>query len=74
MLEKPWASISRVSLLQKVLLGGPDVPSGFYAIVNMVFEDQSSMDLALSKIETALGDITNFTNTEPIMLIGKVIS
>jgi len=49
-LEKPWASISRVSLLQKVLLGGPDVPSGFYAIVTMVFEDQSSMDLALSKI------------------------
>jgi hypothetical protein len=32
------------------------------------------MDLALSKLDTALGDIPNFTDTEPVMLIGEVVS
>ena len=58
----------------KGVAGGPDVPAGYYAIASMVFEDQSAMDLALSKADAALGDIPNFTNTEPVMLIGEVIS
>jgi hypothetical protein len=40
----------------------------------MVFEDQSAMDLALSKVSAALGDVPNFTNTEPLILIGEVVS
>ena len=62
------------TLVTKAIAGGPDVPAGFYAIATLVFEDQSTMDLALSKADTALGDIPNFTNTEPVMLIGEVMS
>ena len=62
------------TLVTKGISGGPDVPAGYYAIATMVFEDQSAVDLALSKIRTALGDIPNFTNTEPVILMGEVIS
>ena len=62
------------TLVTKGIAGGPDVPAGFYAIATIVFENQSAMDLALSKADTTLGDIPNFTNTEPVMLIGEVIS
>jgi len=40
----------------------------------MTFENQSKMDAAMSKIDTAVNDIPNFTNTKPVMLIGEVIS
>ena len=62
------------TLITKGIAGGPDVPAGSYATATMVFEDKSAMDLALSKIGTALGDIPNFTDTEPVMLIGEVVS
>ena len=62
------------TLVTRGITGGPDVPAGFYAIATIVFEDQSAMDLALSKLDTALGDIPNFTDTEPVMLIGEVVS
>ena len=68
------------TLVTKGIAGGvaghfyPDVPAGYYAIATMVFEDQAAMDLALSKVGAALGDIPNFTNTEPVMLIGEVVS
>ena len=45
-----------------------------HAIATIVFEDRSAMDLGSSKIDTALGDILNPTNTEPVTLIGGVIS
>ena len=62
------------TLVTEGIAGGPDVPAGFYAIATMVFEDKSEMDLALSKVGTALVDIPNFTDTEPVMLIGEVVS
>jgi uncharacterized protein (TIGR02118 family) len=62
------------TLVTKSIAGGPDIPAGYYAIATIVFEDQSAMDLALSKAGPAFGDIPNFTNTEPVMLIGEVVS
>jgi len=62
------------TLVTKGIAGGPDVPAGYYAIATMVFEDQSAMDLALSKVSAALSDVPNFTNTEPVMLVGEVVS
>jgi uncharacterized protein (TIGR02118 family) len=62
------------TLVTKGIAGGPDVPAAYYAIATMVFEDQSAMDSALSKVDAALGDIPNFTNTEPVMLIGEVVT
>ena len=60
-------------LVTKGVAGGPDAPAGYYAIATMVFKDQFVMDLALSKAGTARADIPNFTNTEPVMLIGEVV-
>ena len=62
------------TLVTKGIAGGPDVPAAFYAIATIVFEDQSALDAAMSKANTAINDIPNFTNTEPIMLIGEVVS
>ena len=62
------------TLVTKGIAGGPDAPAGFYAIATIVFEDQSAMHLELSKAYTALGDIPNYTNTEPVMLIDRVVS
>ena len=72
--EETMGEHIKSTLVTKGIAGGPpDVPAGYYAIATMVFEDQSAMDLALSKVGTALGDIPNFTDTEPVMLIGEVI-
>ena len=62
------------TLVTKGIAGGPGIPAGYYAIATLVFEDQSTMDLALSKAGAALSDIPNFTNTKPVMLIGEVVS
>jgi uncharacterized protein (TIGR02118 family) len=61
-------------LVTKGIAGGPDVPPPFYAIATITFENQSKMDAVMSKIEIAVNNIPNFTNTKPIMLIGEVIS
>ncbi len=70
--ESKSLDISR--LFSKRIADQPVVPAGYYAISTMVFEDQSAIDLALSEVGTALRDIPNFTNTEPVMLIGEIIS
>lgn len=60
------------SLVTKGIAGGPGVPAGFYIIATLVFADQGAMDAAMANIGTAVGDIPNFTNTEPAILIGEV--
>ncbi|MBT5572058.1 MAG: EthD family reductase [Alphaproteobacteria bacterium] len=60
------------SLVTKGIAGGPGVPAGFYLIATLVFADQAAMDGAMSKMGVAVGDIPNFTNTEPAILIGEV--
>ena len=62
------------TLVTKGVAGGPDIPAGYYAIATIVFEKQVAMDAAMSKAETAINDIQNFTNAEPVMLIGEVVS
>ena len=61
-------------LVTKGIAGGPDVPPPYYAIATITFKNQSKMDAAMSKIETAVNDIPNFTNTKPVLLIGEIIS
>jgi hypothetical protein len=39
----------------------------------VIFKNQSAMDLALSKASVVMEDIPNYTNTDPVMLIGEVI-
>ena len=61
------------TLVTKGIAGGPDAPAGYYAIATRVFENKAAMDAAMSNAETALNDIPNFTNTQPVMLIGEVV-
>ena len=61
------------TLVTKGIAGGPDAPAGYYAIATMVFENKVAMDAAMSNAETALNDIPNFTNTQPVILIGEVV-
>ena len=51
-----------------------DKPAEYYAIATMIFKNQSAMDLALSRAGPVMKDIANYTNTEPVLLIGEVVS
>ncbi len=59
------------TLVTKGLAGGPDVPAGYHAIASIVFADQAALDAALANAGPALADIPNFTNSQPVMLIGQ---
>ncbi len=60
--------------ITKGLAGGPDAPPGFYAIFTITFADKASMDAAMSAAGPVIGDIPNYTNTQPQMLIGEVLA
>lgn len=62
------------TMIVKGLAGGPDVPAGFHAIATMTFTDQAAMDAALAAGAPVLGDIPNFYNGQPQMLIGEVLA
>lgn len=57
----------------KGIAGGPDTPSPFYAIATLVFADQAAMDAAMAAGGPVIGDIPNFTDTTPQMMIGEVV-
>ena len=61
------------TLVTKGVAGGMDKSAGYYAIATMIFKNQSAMDLALSRSGSVMEDIPNYTNTEPVMLIGEVV-
>jgi uncharacterized protein (TIGR02118 family) len=61
------------TLVTKGIASDPDKPAGYYAIATMIFKNQSAMDLALSGAGPVMEDIPNYTNTEPVMLIGEVV-
>lgn len=52
---------------------GPDTPAAFHAIATIVFKDQDAMDAALKVSRPVMGDIPNFTNSEPQILMGEVV-
>tara|TARA_B100000768_G_C11152135_1_gene320768 strand:+ start:436 stop:744 length:309 start_codon:yes stop_codon:yes gene_type:complete len=61
------------TLVTKGIASGPNKPAVYYAIATMIFKNQSAMDLALSRASVVMEDIPNYTNTDPVMLIGEVI-
>lgn len=61
------------TLVTKGLAGGPDTPPAFYAVATLTFADQAAMDAAMGAAGPVVGDIPNFTNTTPHMLVGEVI-
>lgn len=61
------------TLVTKGVADGPNTPPSIYAIATLVFADQAAMDAALAKGAPVIGDIPNFTNTKPQMLVGEVV-
>ncbi|AZV76815.1 EthD family reductase [Parasedimentitalea marina] len=61
-------------LVTKGLAGGPDVPPGIFAVATLVFKDHDALNAAMAAAPPVLADIPKFTNVEPQMLIGEVIS
>ncbi len=61
------------TVVTKGLAGGPDTPPGIYALATIVFADQAAMDAGMSKASPVVGDIPNFYNAQPTMLIGEVM-
>lgn len=61
------------TLVTKGVADGPNTPPSIYAIATLVFPDQAAMDAALAKGAPVIGDIANFTNTTPQMLVGEVV-
>lgn len=57
----------------KGIAGGPDRPSPFYAIATLVFADQAALEAALANGGPVIGDIPNFTDSKPQMMIGEVV-
>ena len=60
-------------LVTKGVADGMDKSTGYYAIATMIFKNQLAMNLALSRSGPLMEDIPNYTNTEPVMLIGEVV-
>jgi len=61
-------------LVTKGLAGGPDVPPGYHAVASLVFADQDALNAAMEVAGPVLADIPKFTNVQPQMLIGEVLS
>lgn len=61
------------TLVTKGLAGGPDTPPGFYAVASITFADQAAMDAALAASGPVMGDIPNFTDVAPQVLMGEVV-
>ena len=62
-------------LVTKGLGGGaPGTPPQNYAVATMTFADKDALDAALAAAQPVVADIANFTDTEPQMMVGEVIS
>lgn len=61
------------TVVTKGLAGGPDTPPGFFAVATIVFADQAAMNAAMAASGPVMGDLPNFTNAHPQVLIGEVI-
>lgn len=53
--------------------GGPDAPAPFHAIATIVFSDHAAMDAAMAVSAPVMGDVPNFTNVRPTIMIGEVL-
>lgn len=61
-------------MITKGLAGGPDAPPGYYAIFTITFPSKDALDAAMAAGGPVIGDIPNYTNTQPHMLVGEVLA
>ena len=61
------------TLVTKGIAGGPDTPSPVYAVASIVFADQDAMNAAMAASGPVMGDLPNFTDVAPQVVIGEVV-
>lgn len=54
--------------------GGPKTPPGYHAVATITFADQAALDAAMKASGPVMADVPNFTNVNPDVLIGEVVS
>lgn len=59
-------------LVTRGMADGGGGPSPFYAIATLVFADDAARGAALAAAGPVLGDLPNFTNVQPLMMMGEV--
>ncbi|WP_417525280.1 EthD family reductase [Marinovum sp.] len=72
--EHMGAHIDEVLVTGGLAGGGPGAPSPYYAVATMTFANLDALDAALAAAPPVVADIANFTDTEPQMMVGQVIS
>lgn len=61
------------TLVTKGIAGGPDVPPPFQAIATIIFKSGDAMAEAMKVSGPVMGDVPNFTNIRPTVLIGEAV-
>ncbi|MFW8635777.1 EthD family reductase [Cribrihabitans pelagius] len=56
------------------LSGGPETPAPYHAVATLLFATQEDMKAAMKASGPVMADIANFTDVEPQILIGALIS
>jgi len=72
--EHMGAHIQQVLVTKGLGGGGPDAPPPHYAVATMTFADKDALDAALAAAPPVVADIANFTDTQPQMMVGEVVS
>lgn len=60
------------TLVTQGLADGAGGPPQFYAIATLVFADEAARGAGLAAAGPVLADLPNFTNVQPMMLMGGV--
>lgn len=71
--EHMGAHITSAQAIKGLGGGGPDAPAPFHAIATIVFPDPAAMDAAMKASAPVMGDVPNFTNVRPTVMIGEVL-
>ena len=72
-IRENWSDHIQQMIVTKGTSGGKDVPSPYYAIATVIFENGDEMRAAMKKGGPVFNDIGNYYNINPIMMLGEVV-
>ena len=72
-IKENWSDHITQMIVTKGTSGGKDVPSPYYAIATIIFENNEEMRAAMKKGGPVFKDIGNYYNASPIMMLGEVV-
>ena len=72
-IRENWSEYIKQIIVTKGTSGGKDVPSPYYAIATVIFENSDEMRAAMKKGGPVFNDIGNYYNISPILMLGEVV-